>query len=122
MATPESATEMTPLEYLKQADQEMAAGNGQLAAGFLWKATESALLELAKGRSIKLVLGIEDLTDLAIALEADGSVDKYHYRSAAVTAKMLREHAEEEIYEDYELEVAYKVTRDFVIRCQGELE
>ena len=48
MATSKPATEMTPLEYLKQADREMAAGNGQKAAGLLWKATEATLVGLAQ--------------------------------------------------------------------------
>ncbi len=54
MATPEPTTGMTPLDYLKQADREMAAGNGRKAAALLWKATETIFLQLAKKRSLDL--------------------------------------------------------------------
>ena len=37
MAMSDPATEMTPLEYLKQADKEMGIGNGRGAAGLLWQ-------------------------------------------------------------------------------------
>lgn len=119
MATSEPATEMTPMEYLKQADKEMAAGNGQKAAGLLWKATEATLVGLAKKREIQYR---DDLSQLAIALEADGSVEKRHYRARVVTAKILREHAETEIMEDDELEGTYAVMRNFLVGCNGAPE
>ena len=110
---------MTPLEYLKQADREMVAGNGQKAAGLLWKATEATLVSLAHNQGIEYR---DDLSQLAMALEADGSVEKHHYGSGVVTAKILREHADTEIMEDYELEGAYLVMRNFLVGCNGSPE
>ena len=118
MSTPEPATEMTPLEYLKQADKEMAAGNGKGAAGLLSKAIESTLVELGRQRH----LDIGDLNEVAKTLEADSEVDKYHYQGTLITAQMLREHADQEVMESHELEGAYMVTRKFIIGCHGEFE
>ena len=53
MSTQEPTTEMTPLEYLKQADKAMADGNGQRAAGLLCTAIEGAIVRLAFERGIE---------------------------------------------------------------------
>lgn len=116
MSTQEPTTEMTPLEYLKQADKAMADGNGQRAAGLLCKATEATIINLA----INEGLDGRDIDELARRLESGGLVEKHHFTSRLVTAKFLREHAANEIMEDYELEGAYDVTRRFVTRWQGE--
>ena len=118
MSTPEPATEMTPLEYFKQAEREMAAGNGQGAAGLLSTAIESTLVELGKQRH----LDTGDLNEVAKKLEADSEVEKYHYQSTLITAQILREHADQEVMEIHELEGAYMVTRKFIIGCHGEFE
>ena len=116
MAKPEPSVEKTPLDYLNQADREMAAGNGREAAGLLCKATEATI----RGLSTKKGLVGTNLGELAQGLESDGSVEKHHFMSRLVTAKFLREHAANEIMEDFELEGAYDVTRRFVIRWYGE--
>ena len=54
MATPGPATEMTPLEYMKRADEEWAAGNRRHASALLWKATEATFLALAQERGLDL--------------------------------------------------------------------
>ena len=114
----EPSSEATPLEYLKQADREMAAGNRQLAAGLMWKAAQAALISLAKERKIALR---NDLSELARDLETDGSTSECRYPARVVTAKILRDHAAEDFLEDYELEGAYEVTRKFVLGCCDEL-
>ena len=107
---------MTPLEYLKQADREMAAGNGQKAAGLMWKATEATIADLAARKGVES----KELGELAKGLETAGYVEKHHFTSRLVTAKFLKEHANNEIMEDYELENAYDVIRRFVVRWYGE--
>ena len=116
MSTHESATEMTPLEYLKRADEAMASGKHQLASGLLWKATEATIVGLATERGVEG----NDIGELAKGLELNGSAEKHHFMSRLVTAKFLKEHADNEIMEDYELEGAYDVTRRFVVKWYGE--
>ncbi len=54
MATPEPATEITPLEYMKKADEQWAAGNQRYAAALLWKAAEATFISLAQERGLDL--------------------------------------------------------------------
>ena len=115
MATPEQATGMTPLEYLKRADSEMADGNGQQAAGLLCKAIEGAIVQLAFDRGIEGV----DLYELASALDRKSAAESHHYRGYVVHISTLRLHAEEEVLEDHELEGYALVTRQLVIGLNG---
>ena len=108
MATPESATGMTPLEYLKQADQEMAAGNGQVAAGLLWKATEATFIGLAE----KLGMDGNDLREVAKAMEKKNPPYVLYYSGNLLFAESLRDHASTDPMEGYELE--YYVLEDFL--------
>ncbi len=124
MATPEPAPPeptkgMTPSEYVDLADRELAAGNHRHAAGLLWKATEATFINLADSRGIDR--SDPELIDVAKALEADGSVPKFHYRGGLGAGKLLRDHAELDTLEDYELEFAYETMRGFIIECQGDL-
>ncbi len=54
MATPEPATEMTALEYIRKADEEWAAGNYRHASALLWKAAETTFLDSARERGLDL--------------------------------------------------------------------
>ncbi len=120
MAMPDPATGMTPLEYMACADQELAAGHHRKAAALLWKATEATFLGLARERGLDH--SNPDLINVAKALEADGSVPKFHYRSGLVVGKLMRDHAEMDLLEDCKLEDAYKATRKFIVECFGEPE
>ena len=119
-APPEPAKGRTPLEYMDLADRELAAGNHRHAAALLWKATEAIFIDLAKERGIGH--SDPDLIDVAKALEADGSVPKLHYRSRLVCGKLMRDHAEMDVLEDYELESAFQVARQFIVEHHGEPE
>ena len=119
MATPEPATELTPLEYMACADAEMAAGNHLQAASLLWKATKSTFIQLAQERGLDYD---EYLIDLAKALEADSAVPKGYYRSNLGAAKLLRDHAEMDVLESCELEDAYAGARQFILECIGRHE
>ena len=63
MATPEPANEITSLEYLKQADNELADGNSRKAAALMWKAAETVFLQLAKERLLDLDKLTKDYMD-----------------------------------------------------------
>ena len=117
---PEPTKGMTPSEYVDLADRELAAGNHRHAAGLLWKATEAIFINLAKERGIDH--SDPDLIDVAKALEADGSVPRFHYRSRLVCGKLMRDHAEMDVLEDYELESAFHVARQFIVEHHGEPE
>ena len=93
MATPEPAltepqNNMTPLEYLKQADKEMAAGNHQVAAGLLWKATESTFIGLAE----KLGMDGNDFREVAKAMEKKNPPYELYYSGNLLFAESLRDH------------------------------
>ena len=122
MAT-ETAVELTAVEYLSRADKELAFGNHRKAAGYLWKATEATFIGLARARE----LDCGDLSAVAVALEKaegrKGSIPaKQDYHSNLIHAKTLREHAEWELLERYELDDNYELTRAFLVQCNGESE
>ena len=115
MSTQEPTTEMTPLEYLKQADKAMADGNGQRAAGLLCTAIEGAIVRLAFERGIEGA----SLYDLAKALDGKSASESHHYRSYLAHVSTLRLHAEEKLLEDYELEGYGLVTRQLIVGQDG---
>ena len=100
MASPESSVDMTPLEYLKQADVEIAAGNDQRAAALLWKATEAIFMGLARERG----LSQKDLYGVAKVLEEERPQQKHYYSGNFLFAESLRDHGIEDPLERYELE------------------
>ena len=111
MAMSDPATEMTPLEYLKQADKEMGIGNGRGAAGLLCKAIEGAIVQVAHDRGIEGT----DLYELAKALDRKSTAESHHYRGYVAHISTLRLHAEEEVLEDYELDGYRLGTRQLLI-------
>lgn len=119
----ETAAEYTPREYLSRADKELAFGQHRKAAGYLWKATEATFIGLARARE----LDCGDLSAVAVALEKaggrKGSIPaKQDYHSNLIHAKTLREHAEWELLERYELDDNYELTRAFLVQCNGDPE
>ena len=123
MATEPAAAELTPLEYVARADKELAFGKHQKAAGYLWKATEATFIRLAKERE----LDCGDLSAVAISLEKEGAakgavLSQRDYHINLIHAKTLREHAEWELLERYELDGNYELTRAFLVKCHGEPE
>lgn len=110
MAAPESSRESVPLEYLKQADKAMAAGNGRDAAGLMWKAIEATIIGLARENEIKG----ENLDQLAQALDARSPEEDRRHMRSVVTGVTLLEHSKVEVLEECELELAYQLSHDFV--------
>ena len=110
MAKPEPSVEKTPLDYLNQADREMAAGNDREAAGLMWKAVEATVRVLARSNSIEG----DDLDQLALALDAGSPEGERRHMIGVVTGVTLLEHSKVEVLEDCELELAYQLSREFV--------
>ncbi len=108
--------EMTPMQYLVDADRELASGNHRQAALLIWKATEATFVGLAHSRG----LVSDDLIILAKALEVDNPDAKGYYRGSLITGKLLLDHAEMGVLESYELEDAYEGAREFVRQCQSD--
>ncbi len=115
MASSDSTTKLTALEYLNLADQEMAAGNHQSASGLLWKAVSATFIKLADTHGLDYD---QDLIDLAKSLEAAGSVTEGYYRSNLSAGKLLRDHAELDALCACEAEGAYETMRQFVLEQQ----
>ena len=118
MAASEPTTELTPLEYLAHADREWADGNHQEAAALLWKATKSTFVGLAEKHGLEQD---EELIGLAKTLDSDGSNYKDYFRLSLGVAKLMRDHAEMDVLEGYELTSTYKLSRQFVEEQLGNL-
>ena len=111
---------MTPLEYLKQADREMAAGNGQKAAGLMWKATEATFEALADAKG----LDRRDLETVARALEKENPPHPHYFVLNLLTAAALRDHGNSDPIERYVLEEDILESfmdgsREFVLEQRG---
>ena len=105
---------MMPMQYMADADRELALGNHRKAAMLLWKATEATFVGLARSRG----LDSDNLIALAKALEADNPDAKGYYRGSLITGQLLLDHAEMDALESYELEDAYEGAREFVRRIR----
>ena len=115
MTTPDPRNNMTPLDYLANADREWAAGNHQKAAGLLWEATRGTFIRLAKAKGLEYD---DYLIDLAKALESDEAVFKGYFRDNLITAKLMRTHSEMDVLEGPDLESAFKLARKFILEQQ----
>ena len=103
---------MTPLESLDVAEREFESGNHREASRILWKATEATFDMLAKAH------GLDPSNHIAVATALDEKYDlRLHYRGNLVTAKSLRDHADLEIWEDYELEHPRQSIPIFIREC-----
>ena len=111
-------TEKTALEYLAASKQEQAAGNHHKAAALMWQATQATFAALADAHGVKYNgLDDMDLFKIADALEADGTVRKHRYRSGIAPGSLLKDHAEMDVLESYQLELAYETAECFIREC-----
>ncbi|MCY3690870.1 MAG: hypothetical protein OXI54_03785 [Chloroflexota bacterium] len=110
--------EMTPLEYVDASKREQAAGNHIKAAALMWQATQATFAALAAAHGVKYS-GLDDVDLFAIAdaLEAGGVVRKRYYRSGIAPGSLLKDHANMEVLEDYQLELAYETAEQFIREC-----
>ena len=118
-----SALEMgkKALEYVDASKREQAAGNHIKASALMWQATQATFAALAEAHGVGYK-GLDDLDLFAIAdaLEAGGAVRKHHYRSGIAPGSLLKDHANMEVLEDYQLELAYETAEFFIRECMDE--
>ena len=119
----DSMAAMTPMEYLKHADRELAAGNDRRAATLLWKATESIFISLARERGLEY----DDLFEVALALEKEKITYRSYFTGNLMGGEALRDHGledEMERYslEDYQLETHYRLNHKFILERCGDYE
>ena len=100
MCALDPATEMTPLEYLNEADKEMAGGNNRKAAGLMWKAIEGTFVALA----VQIGMDGGDYKAVASAMEKRDPPYERYYSGNLLFAESLRDHANTDPMEGYELE------------------
>lgn len=115
-----SALEMgkTALEYVDASKREQAAGNHRKAAALMWQATQATFASLAEAHGVKYQnLDFDGMLAIAKALEADVAVPKFHYRSGITPGSLLRDHAEMDVLEIYQLELAYETAEYFILEC-----
>ncbi len=116
------AMDMTPLGYVDASKREQAAGNhvkaAVKAAALMWQATQATFAALAEAHGVGLKsLDEEELIKLARTLEADGSVPKWRYRGGLSPGSLLKDHAEMEVLESYQLDLAYETAEQFIRGC-----
>ncbi len=111
----------TALEYVDASKREQAAGNHVKAAALMWTATQATFAALAQAKGLKYKgLDFGGLLEIAKALEADGSVRKLYYRSGISPGALLKDHAEMEVLEDYQLDLAYETAEQFIRECLND--
>lgn len=113
-----TAFEKTALEYVDASKRERDVGNIHEAAALMWKATQATFAALADARGVGYKsLDDIDLFGIADTLEADEEVRKYHYRSGIAPGSLLKDHAEMDVLESYQLELAFETAELFVREC-----
>ena len=108
---------MAPLEILEDVEREFLAGNYRKSSRLLWEATEATFRTLAKAHD----LDPSDIRDVAIALDKKEGRRRY-YRGKLLTGHFLRDHAEMDLVEDYELEEPHKSQPRFIRQCLQDLK
>ena len=102
----------TPLEILADAEREFAAGNHREASRLLWKATEATFDMLAETH------GLDPSNHIAVATALDEKYNlRLYYRGKLITGKYLRDHADMDVLEDYELEEPRDSQPRFIREC-----
>ena len=103
---------VTPLKSLDVAEREFESGNHREASRILWNATEATFDMLAEAH------GLDPSNHIAVAAALD---EKYalglYYRGKLSTGKSLRDHADLEVWEDYELEWPRESIPMFIREC-----
>ena len=110
-------TEMHPLQALEAAEREFAAGNYVDSSRILWKATEATYAMVAKAHGLRT----GDLNQIADALDRKyGGNDrrgKGYYSGYLITCGLMRDHAEMEALEEYELDWPSRRLMNFIREC-----
>lgn len=108
---------MHPLEALEAAEREFAAGNYVESSRILWQATESTYAMMGKALGLDTSNLIEVADSLDRKFGGSDSKSKYHYRGYLIACGLMRDHAEMEALEYYELEGPHRRLPPFVRQC-----
>lgn len=108
---------MAPLEILETAEREFADGNYRKSSRLVWEATEATFRTLAKAHDLDL----SDIREVAIALDEKEGRRRY-YRGRLVSAGLLRDHAEMEVLEDYQIKWSHKSQSKFIRQCLQDMK
>ena len=110
-------TEMHPLEALELAEREFAAGNYVNSSRILWKVTEATYAMMAEAHG----LHTKDPNQVADALDrkygGNGRRDKRYYSGYLIACGLMRDHAEMEALEEYELDWPSRRLMSFIREC-----
>ena len=116
-------TEMHPLKALELAEREFAAGNYLESSRILWKATEATFAMMARAHE----LDTRDAGEIAEVLDArHGSKspghNKHHYLGFYISGTLMRDHADMDVLEDYELAGPHRRLPEFIRKCYREFD
>ena len=107
--------EMNTLESLDVAQREFDAGNYIKSSRILWQATQATYDMLAKAH------GLDPSDHIAVARALDEKYNtRYHYRGYLISGKLLRDHAEMDVLEYYELDSPHEDLPPFIRKCYHE--
>ncbi len=103
---------ITPLQALGLAEREFESGNHREASRLLWDATEATFDMLAAAHAL------DPSNHIAVATALDEKYSfRFYYQGKLMTGKSLRDHADMEIWEDYELEHPRQSIPVFIREC-----
>ncbi len=109
------------LDSLDVARREYAAGNHRESSLILWEATRATFELMARARG----MNTSDLLEITRALDEERHRKdihrKYSYSGKLMSAGLLRDHAEMDVLEDYQLELPHKYLPAFIRRQIREL-
>ena len=104
--------ELTTLESLEVAQREFDAGNYIESSRILWQATQATYDMLAKAH------GLDPTDHIAVAKALDKKYNtRYHFRGYLISGKLLRDHAEMDVLEYYELDSPHEDLPPFIRKC-----
>ena len=106
---------MTTLESLEVAQREFDAGNYIESSRILWQATQATYDMLAKAHG----LDPSNLSAVARALDKKYN-SRYHYLGYLISGRLLRDHAEMDVLEFYDLEYPHEDLPHFIRKCHRE--
>ena len=113
MTTTESKA--ATLESLDMAQREFEAGNYIESSRILWEATQATYDMLAKAH------GLDPANHIAVARALDKRYNtRYRYSGYLISGKLLRDHAEMDVLEYYELDSPHEDLPPFIRKCYRE--
>ena len=103
------------LESLDIAQREFDAGNYIESSRILWEATQATYRMMAKAHGLDPL----NLGKVAKALDKKYNT-RYHYLGYLISGRLLRDHAEMDVLEYYELDSPHEDLPPFIRKCYRE--